>query len=312
MYNMAVTIHDLARLSGYNASTVSRALRGDNRVKEATRRQILELARENGYSPNLPARQLASGKTGNVWFCFGFAEAERERSLAVRLDELLYRHGYDLQIVLHNNSPERFRQWLGKLHQKVADAAVLIPPGNTEECRELIPLINALPVPHLSLDRFWPELTCPVITTDNYSAARHLVDRCLEWGAREFYLEFGDVNPVLRARERAIRERLEEFGLPCRELCELACLAPEGDPVGVLTNTAPVLPPLPPGRIVYGGFFDAWSGPGREPFRKIILCRQNFDRMAERAMEILLSMLESPQKEVPAMVEIPAESFPEF
>ena len=34
--------------------------------------------------------------------------------------------------------------------------------------------------------------------------------------------------------------------------------------------------------------------------------------MAERAMEILLSMLESPQKEVPAMVEIPAESFPEF
>ena len=194
----------------------------------------------------------------------------------------------------------------------MADAAVLIPPGNTEECRELIPLINALPVPHLSLDRFWPELTCPVITTDNYSAARHLVDRCLEWGAREFYLEFGDVNPVLRARERAIRERLEEFGLPCRELCELVCLAPEGDPVGVLTNTAPVLPPLPPGRIVYGGFFDAWSGPGREPFRKIILCRQNFDRMAERAMEILLSMLESPQKEVPAMVEIPAESFPEF
>lgn len=62
MYNMAVTIHDLARLSGYNASTVSRALRGDNRVKEATRRQILELARENGYSPNLPARQLARGK----------------------------------------------------------------------------------------------------------------------------------------------------------------------------------------------------------------------------------------------------------
>ena len=207
---MAVTIHDLARLSGYNASTISRALRGDKRVKESTRRRIIELAERHGYTPNLPARQLARGKTGNIWCCFGFAEAERERNLAVRLDELLYHRGYDLQIVLHNNSPERFRQWLRKLHQKVADAAVLIPPGNTEECRELVPLINALPVPHLSLDRFWPELTCPVITTDNFSAARHLVDRCLEWGAREFYLEFGDVNPVLRARERAIRERLRE------------------------------------------------------------------------------------------------------
>lgn len=309
---MAVTIHDLARLSGYNASTISRALRGDKRVKESTRRRIIELAERHGYTPNLPARQLARGKTGNIWCCFGFAEAERERNLAVRLDELLYHRGYDLQIVLHNNSPERFRQWLRKLHQKVADAAVLIPPGNTEEFRELVPLINALPVPHLSLDRFWPELTCPVITTDNFSAARHLVDRCLEWGAREFYLEFGDVNPVLRARERAIRERLRELNLPCRQLCDLADLAPVGEPVGILTNTTPVLPPLPPERIVYGGFFDNWSGPGRERFRRIILCRQNFDRIAERAMELLLSMLESPQNPVPAMEEVPAESFPEF
>ena len=194
----------------------------------------------------------------------------------------------------------------------MADAAVLIPPGNTEECRELIPLINALPVPHLSLDRFWPELTCPVVTTDNFSAARRLVDRCLEWGAREFYLEFGDVNPVLRVRERAIRERLEELGLSCREICELSHLAPQGEPVGVLANTAPLLPPLPPGRSVYGGFFDAWQGPDRGPFQKIILCRQNFDSMAGETMKILLSMLELPGEAVPAMVEIPPESFPEF
>ena len=63
---------------------------------------------------------------------------------------------------------------------------------------------------------------------------------------------------------------------------------------------------------MYGGFFDNWSGPGRERFRRIILCRQNFDRIAERAMELLLSMLESPQNPVPAMEEVPAESFPEF
>ena len=50
----------------------------------------------------------------------------------------------------------------------------------------------------------------------------------------------------------------------------------------------------------------------RERFRRIILCRQNFDRIAERAMELLLSMLESPQNPVPAMEEVPAESFPEF
>ena len=42
---VAVTIHDLARMTGLNASTVSRALRNDRRVKPATRERIQELAR---------------------------------------------------------------------------------------------------------------------------------------------------------------------------------------------------------------------------------------------------------------------------
>ena len=86
---MPVTIHDLARLAGLNASTISRALRNDPRVKEETRELIRGLARQHGYTPNLPARQLAAGKTGNIWFAFGSPQAAIELETAMNLNELI-------------------------------------------------------------------------------------------------------------------------------------------------------------------------------------------------------------------------------
>ena len=181
---MAITIHDLARLSGYNASTVSRALRGDSRVREATRKQIMELARENGYSPNLPARQLAAGRTGNILLCIGTPDSEIERFSAFHLSELCDRAGYDLQIVLHYNDFHTFRHRLEKLFQHTADGAILIPPGDVGHCSELTELVNTLPIPHVFVDRYWDGIRAPVVTTDNAAAARHLVERALAWGAR--------------------------------------------------------------------------------------------------------------------------------
>ena len=58
-----ITIHDLAKIAGVNPSTVSRALRGDPRVRQSTRDRMTELAAQYGYVPNLNARNLADGRT---------------------------------------------------------------------------------------------------------------------------------------------------------------------------------------------------------------------------------------------------------
>jgi LacI family transcriptional regulator len=47
-----VTMRDVAKRAGVNASTVSRALRGDSRVSAATREEVLKAARELDYHPN--------------------------------------------------------------------------------------------------------------------------------------------------------------------------------------------------------------------------------------------------------------------
>src|ERR1700690_4268190 len=57
-------IHQIAGLANVSIGAVGRALHGRNGIKEATRRRILEIARQIGYTPNLAARALSASKAG--------------------------------------------------------------------------------------------------------------------------------------------------------------------------------------------------------------------------------------------------------
>jgi len=60
---MALTLDDIAQMSGVSRSTVSRVINGNPNVNEQTRRKVLDLIQTIGFQPNLAARGLAAGKT---------------------------------------------------------------------------------------------------------------------------------------------------------------------------------------------------------------------------------------------------------
>lgn len=61
-----VTSIDVARLAGVNQSTVSRALRDDEKVSHETRRRVKDAAEMLGYTPNAIARSLITRQTNIV------------------------------------------------------------------------------------------------------------------------------------------------------------------------------------------------------------------------------------------------------
>src|SRR5271169_5904249 len=56
-------IHRIAEMANVSIGTVDRALHGRSGIKEATRKRILQIAQQIGYSPNLAARALSVAKS---------------------------------------------------------------------------------------------------------------------------------------------------------------------------------------------------------------------------------------------------------
>ena len=55
------SLKDISEKTGVSIRTVNRALKGDTKIKEATKNLVLEAAKELNYVPNLAARALKSG-----------------------------------------------------------------------------------------------------------------------------------------------------------------------------------------------------------------------------------------------------------
>ena len=63
---MSITLHDVARLAGVSIKTVSNVINDYPHIRPATRTRVLEAIDTLGYSPNLQARGLRSGRTGAI------------------------------------------------------------------------------------------------------------------------------------------------------------------------------------------------------------------------------------------------------
>lgn len=79
---MRPTIHDVARKLNLSITTVSRALDGYDDVAEATRRLVIETARQMDYVPNRAARQLRRQQAETIGFIIP--------SLSKRFDEAFF------------------------------------------------------------------------------------------------------------------------------------------------------------------------------------------------------------------------------
>jgi DNA-binding LacI/PurR family transcriptional regulator len=102
----SVTLEDIARIAGVHRRTVGDALQGTGRVASATRENVLRIARELHYEPNLIARALATGKTGRIAILIGSLDEPYNMTVVRHLVSFLTKHGYEAMILqAHLNLP---------------------------------------------------------------------------------------------------------------------------------------------------------------------------------------------------------------
>lgn len=94
-----VTVKTISKRAGVAASTVSRALNGDPRISEPTRKRIEEIARSEGYTPNAMAVGLVTRHSGVIGLAVGRLDNPFYAILIERLHSALARRGRRVMIL---------------------------------------------------------------------------------------------------------------------------------------------------------------------------------------------------------------------
>ena len=97
--NRQITIKDIARITRVSPATVSMALNGKPGVSDEVRYEILRVARDLHYTPNLVARSLVNRRSRSVALMISHTKNPIFPEIAAAVEEVLRASGYSLTIV---------------------------------------------------------------------------------------------------------------------------------------------------------------------------------------------------------------------
>jgi DNA-binding LacI/PurR family transcriptional regulator len=228
-----------------------------------------------------------------------------EQEIAEAASRYLAEKGYDLSVVLCHGSAERYAYLLQRLRAHPVDGALIVQPFAAEVLglgREYSGLAGV--DTHLVfVDRYPASTKFPVVTTHNRQGASRLVEALAGEGADLIVvLDNPEANMVQRERCSGYAAKSKELGIRCIMGCagEQALIGIKSSKgVGfVASSSYPVArfsvnqKNALSGRRLSAGVFDKWSG-DRSGFDALFVCRQDFQTMAKRAVDLLLGQIES-------------------
>jgi LacI family transcriptional regulator, repressor for deo operon, udp, cdd, tsx, nupC, and nupG len=212
------TIVDVARAAGVSVATVSRALRGLDRVSPNTREKVRRVAEELHYVASPTATSLASGRTRIVGVVVPFVSRWYFAAMVSAIGKSLRERGY--QVLLFDLEQEVFDRRLALTRSmlwKRVDGVISINIPMTETELELL---SGLHVPVVSVGYQLTGRSSAGI--DDAAAARAAVEHVLALGHREIAY-VGAVTDVAalvetpRSRLAAALETMTAHGAPVRE-----------------------------------------------------------------------------------------------
>jgi LacI family transcriptional regulator len=208
---MAVRLKDIARDLGVSVVTVSKVLRGNADISEATRRRVLKRMKELNYQPNMMARGLASGCTYTVGLVVPDLVHPFFAEFAKSLSGVLRTNSRALILASSEEDPEIERQEIRTLLNRGVD--VLLIASCQANLRNFYELGDTR-TPYVLFDRNFPHLAAHFVGSDDVAvgemATKHLVDigrkRIAHIGGKNTSPSFD--------RLRGYRNALIQFGLP--------------------------------------------------------------------------------------------------
>jgi LacI family transcriptional regulator len=205
---MVVTSRDVARLAGVSQPTVSRALRDDPRVSQATKKRIREAAERLGYVPSEAGRALSSGRTRRIGLLLTDLENQFYSHIIAPAHEQLQSRGY--QLMLHTEAVDT-ETVAERLISNGLDGVLLA----TSKVDSVVPLrLRDRELPFVYFNRTSSSVQADSAEVDPIPGMVQMADALFERGHRRIAAIFGPADTSTGVgRELALREALARHGI---------------------------------------------------------------------------------------------------
>ena len=228
---MAVRIKDIARDLGVSTVTVSKVLRENADIGDATRRRVLKRLKELNYQPNMLARGLASGRTHTVGLVVPDLVHPFFAEFAKSLGGVLRGSNRALLLASSEEDPEVERQEIRTLLSRGVD--VLLIASCQPNLRNFYEL-GDVRTPYLLFDRNFPHLAAHFVGADDVLVGEMATQHLIDIGRRRIaHIGGKNTSPAFN-RLRGYRSALASASLPAAEDLIVICERTEesGDKAG--------------------------------------------------------------------------------
>jgi LacI family transcriptional regulator len=217
---MAVRLKDIAQDLGVSLVTVSKVLRGNPDIGEATRQRVLKRMKELNYRPNMMARGLASGRTHTVGLVVPDLVHPFFAEFAKSLGGVLRNSQRALILASSEEDPEVERQEIRTLLSRGVD--VLLIASCQANLRNFYELGDER-TPYLLFDRNFPHLAAHFVGTDDVQVGEMATRHLIEIGRKNIAHIGGKNTSPSFDRLRGYRCALAATSLPAPESRVVAC-----------------------------------------------------------------------------------------
>ncbi|MDF2708040.1 MAG: LacI family DNA-binding transcriptional regulator [Nonomuraea muscovyensis] len=220
------TIRDVAARAGVSASTVSRVIKGDYPVAQATRARVVRAMRDLDYVLNVHARALSGAGTKMVAFVIDDVTGPSFAHVAKGVEQQATVEGRLCMVCTTHGDPSRELAVVEAMREQRADAVILVGGGSADDAyrERMTHFAHALDKAGSRLVLCGrPPLGADVPTTvveyDNEVGAYAMTSHLLSQGHRRIvYLGAngpGGLNPTKLDRVRGYTRAHEDYGVTC-------------------------------------------------------------------------------------------------
>jgi LacI family transcriptional regulator len=200
-----VTVHEVARIAGVSAATVSRFLNGTAKVSEEKRRSIESVIERLNYKPNVLAQNLKTGSTRTIGVLTQSLVSDYFADAMAGIDDALQGTGYAPLIVSGHWHAEDEAERVELLIARRVDGLVILS-GKLKDA-QLLKLSHRVPI--VAFGRELEGKHTYGFSLDNYKAACDAVEYLIMQGHRNIAFIAGPLDHTdALARLKGYRDTL--------------------------------------------------------------------------------------------------------